>query len=239
MVCKVSVPSSGTYLPSISSRMFSNSSHLFPSPLRGLIFHRKLYTRLVSHRHGFRPLFGDLSSIYGMNWLKCRYSIVSVPSSGTYLPSITREVVSTEVESVSVPSSGTYLPSRNRHKRLHTFDEFPSPLRGLIFHQGNKVFKDFTPEFPSPLRGLIFHHDEVVVKVTLTEFPSPLRGLIFHRYYNCHREKKQCFRPLFGDLSSILLTSYLDNCIYKMFPSPLRGLIFHRYSLRTLYHAII
>ena len=35
-------------------------------------------------------------------------------------------------------------------------------------------------EFPSPLRGLIFHSEGTVIIMTQAEFPSPLRGLIFH-----------------------------------------------------------
>ena len=58
----------------------------------------------------FRPLFGDLSSIHSHKLLLSGVPIVSVPSSGTYLPFQEELDEEEEEEEVSVPSSGTYLP---------------------------------------------------------------------------------------------------------------------------------
>ena len=58
----------------------------------------------------FRPLFGDLSSI--PRW----YVIIK------------------NVNAFSVPSSGTYLPFLTLQERTKKEYDFPSPLRGLIFH---------------------------------------------------------------------------------------------------------
>ena len=83
---RVSVPSSGTYLPFIIEMRYKILGIMFPSPLRGLIFHSKVqpqtkHTKKVSvpssgtylpfdmdttfsiSKLSFRPLFGDLSSI--------------------------------------------------------------------------------------------------------------------------------------------------------------------------------
>ena len=61
-------------------------------------------------------------------------------------------------------------------------------------------------------------------------FPSPLRGLIFHSHeYDTLKARDNRFRPLFGDLSSILMTQAERTKKKYRFPSPLRGLIFHSY----------
>ena len=60
---------------------------------------------------GFRPLFGDLSSILSLpKMLQSSWTIVSVPSSGTYLPFQSTKKHCAAAFLVSVPSSGTYLP---------------------------------------------------------------------------------------------------------------------------------
>ena len=82
----------------------------FPSPLRGLIFHSLFAFYCFLSDAGFRPLFGDLSSIRLFQLSVYDRFSVSVPSSGTYLPFIF----------VGGFQIGT--------------EEFPSPLRGLIFH---------------------------------------------------------------------------------------------------------
>ena len=106
---------------------------------------------------------------------------------------------------VSVPSSGTYLPFQKSLLKQQKIHWFPSPLRGLIFHSRNPCYvKSGYRWFPSPLRGLIFH--------SVTNFAIAVRH--------------ECFRPLFGDLSSIQKVGIGDEVIFK-FPSPLRGLIFH------------
>ena len=88
----------------------------FPSPLRGLIFHLK---------------YDDYMALQS----------VSVPSSGTYLPS-EAQLYDGVFECVSVPSSGTYLPSAVFYSINAMKIEFPSPLRGLIFHQENRKSRE-------------------------------------------------------------------------------------------------
>ena len=157
---------------------------MFPSPLRGLIFHFKycLYGTL-QRKTFFRPLFGDLSSIS----LKNLISHQTVPFRPLFgdLSSISLSVGAIQQNAyVSVPSSGTYLPFRKQKITRDVTSSF-RPLFGDLssISKESKDKENALKKFPSPLRGLIFHfrkkgdETKMVKKVSV---PSSGTYLPFH-----------------------------------------------------------
>ena len=108
---------------------------------------------------------------------------------------------------VSVPLQGTYLPYRKIHlvNGLQTF-KFPSPCRGLIFLTSKRDFYFYKGNWVSvPLQGTYLPYPALFAQ------PPPVL---------------QSFRPLAGDLSSLLKKLIADVFDLFTFPSPCRGLIF-------------
>ena len=83
--------------------------------------------------------------------------------------------------------------------------------------------------FPSPLRGLIFHSSTGYSENTaITPVSVPSSGTYLPFKMSATEDfGAKSFRPLFGDLSSILSFNCTMIKGFLEFPSPLRGLIFH------------
>ena len=176
----------------------------------------------------FRPLAGDLSSLL-QNHYNSRRNGSQFPSPCRGLIFLTRMNSRSRMEqvSVSVPLQGTYLPYDVCASLYDTCFGFPSPCRGLIFL--TELFRALTGD---------------------AEFPSPCRGLIFLTWcFDRTGSHDYGFRPLAGDLSSLLdsiitdkgrissvsvplqgtyLPYYMNRVFDSLeeFPSPCRGLIF-------------
>ena len=156
---------------------------------------------------GFRPLTGDLSSLQakkvaqllgldkfpspyrGLIFLTSFSKIiqkvvdVSVPLQGTYLPYVVFIFACVRKWLVSVPLQGTYLPYS----------------KTLI---GSKNL----PIVSVPLQGTYLPYVDMRLWMgNVMMFPSPYRGLIFLTHcLEVYNNDKYRFRPLTGDLSSLL-----------------------------------
>ena len=155
---------------------------LFPSPLRGLIFHS-----------GKKTTPGGLK-------------LVSVPSSGTYLPFKCSPFVAMLQKQVSVPSSGTYLPFYDGVFECCAVGSFRPLFGDLSSILKNQSLRQHLRLGFRPLFGDLSSIPNLpkMLQNSWTMFPSPLRGLIFHSEFATMEAKRMIgFRPLFGDLSSI------------------------------------
>ena len=106
----------------------------------------------------------------------------------------------------SVPLQGTYLPYTNNQFKGIVKMSF-RPLTGdLSSLQMEYDYSGLASTFPSPYRGLIFltAYFLIVRGYDALEFPSPYRGLIFLTYRMRSSTRLTGFRPLTGDLSSLL-----------------------------------
>ena len=122
------------------SKTFKRSLLEFPSPLRGLIFHSKSKNLITPESSFPSPLRGLI--FHSKDKQATLWKIaVSVPSSGTYLPFPATFPSKSDKDQVSVPSSGTYLPFFMLRQCIFLCGQFPSPLRGLIFHSPPSIYK--------------------------------------------------------------------------------------------------